>query len=92
MTTDVSASRLTASGSLFGGRTRLRGIYYVGTATAGTLQFRNGGASGTVLLTIDTPASATATTDIIFPGDGIIFPDGLYVTMTDVGAVTAFYG
>ena len=44
-------------------------------------------------MTIDT-AAAAETTNIVFPGEGILIENALYITMsaTNIPAVTAFYG
>ena len=44
-------------------------------------------------MTVDT-AAAAGTTSIVFPGEGILIENGLYITLTttNITAVTAFYG
>lgn len=44
-------------------------------------------------MTVDT-AAAAGTTNIVFPGEGILIENGLYLTLTstNITAVTAFYG
>jgi hypothetical protein len=44
-------------------------------------------------MTIDT-AAAAATTNIVFPGEGILIENALYITLTttNITSVTAFYG
>lgn len=64
------------------GRIRMRGIYLVHTATAGTIPFRDGGASGSALITVATIAAANTTRDLVIPDDGVIFADGAYITYT----------
>jgi len=91
MSSDIKTTRLSASGSVIATRARCAGVYYVGAATAGTIQLRDGGASGSVLTTIDTPASATATEMINFPGRGVVHETDIYATLTNVGFVTVFY-
>ena len=58
---DVKSTRLTASGAIFGGRTRVKGIYIVPSNSAGTVVIRDGGASGTVICTLDTKADGDVT-------------------------------
>jgi len=67
---------------IYAGRARLRGIYLIHTGTAGTIPFRNGGATGTAMLTVPTPASANSTRDIVIPDEGIMFDSGAYITYT----------
>lgn len=67
---------------VYAGRARIRGVYLIHTGTAGTIPFRNGGAAGTALLTIPTPASANSTRDVVIPDEGIMFENGAYITYT----------
>lgn len=67
---------------VYAGRARLRGVYINHTATAGTIPFRNGGAIGTAMLTIPTPAAANTTRDVVIPDEGILFENGAYITYT----------
>jgi len=41
-------------------RTRVKGVYYVGAASAGSIKVNLNSATGTLLLQVDTPASVTA--------------------------------
>ena len=95
MQTDVKSSHASAAGTLFNGPTRLKGlIIYPAATTAATVQFKDGGASGTVLLEIDIASNTnpnTYTFDI--PGEGIKFNSTLYLALSAaVTGVTAFYG
>ena len=67
---------------VYAGRARVRGVYLIHTGTAGTIPFRNGGAAGTAMLTIPTPASENSTRDVVIPDEGIMFENGAYVTYT----------
>jgi hypothetical protein len=97
MDTDVLAKRLTASGAVYAGRTRVRGVYLVGGTTAGTVQLKVGGSGGTILVELDTPAN-TAAANVIpvyveFPKDGVLFSSDVYATFTGgVASVNVFYG
>lgn len=91
MDADIRATRLAASGSVTAGRGRVMGLHIVGSASAGSVVIKDGGASGTTVLTIDTPASATGTEDISIPGRGILCTTNIYAVLTDVAAVTVFY-
>ena len=46
MQTDVKTAHLTASGTAFNGRTRLKSVSYRGNGTDGYIKFRDGGSSG----------------------------------------------
>jgi hypothetical protein len=66
-------------------------LYIVGSASAGSVVIKDGGASGTTVLTIDTPAGATLTQDITIPGRGILCSTNVYAVLTDVTAATILY-
>ena len=99
MQTDVLASvPITGTGQFTNqtpttlGRTRVKAVYMVPTASAGSVIFKDGGASGTTRLTVDTVASATQPTYLIFPGEGVLFSTNVHGTVANVGSVTIFYG
>lgn len=94
MQTDVKAKTLTATGASSVGATRVRGIYFVNGATAGSVSFKDGGSGGTERIKIDAPANTTGngTTYLPLPGEGVWFRDDPYITLTTVTSVTFFYG
>ena len=99
MQTDVLASvPITASGQFTDqtptnlARCRVKSIYIVPTATAGSLVLRDGGSGGTVRATINTVASATQPTYMLLPGEGLLFQTAVYGTVTNLGSATIFYG
>ena len=67
---------------IYAGRARLRSVFLVHSAAAGTLSFRNGSATGTAYLTVPTIASADSDRDIIIPDEGIMFESGVYLPST----------
>lgn len=71
------------------GRTRVKGLYFVAT-TAGTLTFRDGGASGTVKLTLAVPIGSD---NIVFGEDGLLFKTNVHVTLTTavLSGLSLFY-
>lgn len=89
-TSDVKSTRLAASGTIFGGRSRVKGIYIVPSTLAGSVVIRDGGSGGTAVATIDTVASGT-TVYIHLPEDGLLCTTSSYATLTNVTAITAFY-
>ena len=96
MQSDVKSAHLSAAGSLFAGRARLRGFSITpAAATAATFEFRDGGASGTVLCIMDI---ASQTNPVPFylavPGEGILFSTTLHLTISigSVTGITVFYG
>ena len=74
------------------GRTRIKAVYMVPTASAGSVIFKDGGSGGTVVMTLNTVASATQPTYLIFPGEGVLFSTDVHGTVANVGSVTIFYG
>jgi uncharacterized metal-binding protein len=98
MQTDVLASGVrTTSGQLADqagnnlGRNRIKAIYIVPAAGAGSVVFKDGGASGTTRLTINTLAASTAPEYMLLPGEGIVFQTDIYVSVTTIGSVMVFY-
>ena len=95
MQTDVKSAHLSTSGSMFGAPTRLKGLIVCpAISTATTIRFRDGSATGDILLEIDIASNSnpnTYTFDI--PGEGIKFNTSLYFTTSAaITGVTAFYG
>jgi hypothetical protein len=97
--TDVKATTpLTSTGAFVDqnsgnlARTRIKAIYVVPTGTAGSVVFRDGGASGKTVLTVNTVASATQPTYLSLPGEGLLCETDVHGTITNVGSVTVFYG
>jgi hypothetical protein len=99
MQTDVLASvPITASGQFTDqattnlARCRVKSIYIVPSATAGSLVLRDGGSGGTVKATINTVASASQPTYMLLPGEGLVFQTAVYGAVTNLGSATVFYG
>ena len=90
MQTDVKATSLAASGSAFGQRTRVRGALIEPGASAGSVIFKDGGSSGTTVMTINTAAGGV-TFPVLIPGEGILFSTDVYVALSNAKA-TVFYG
>ena len=95
---DVKSKHLTASAEIFGGPSRILGIYYCSEAALGTIIIRDGGASGTVVGTFDVPigsgtAGEPAVYQIDVPGNGLYCATSSYAELTGgVNKVTIFYG
>lgn len=93
MQTDIKSQHFTASGNVNGlNRNRLRSVSYRGNGTDGYLRLRDGGASGAILCELDVGTSDTFTIYVLLPGEGILFPSGIYVDLSNVSATTVFYG
>jgi hypothetical protein len=86
------------TGSLALPRTRIKGLYYVGAGSAGSIKFNVNSTDGSLLLQVDTPASATSFADSLFvPADGILTTrsgknDFAIMTLSQVTNVTVFCG
>ena len=92
MQTDVKSNHLTASGTVFNGRTRLKSISYRGNGTDGYVRLRDGGSSGPILCELDVGTSDTFTIYVLLPGEGVLFQTSLYADLSNVLAATVFYG
>jgi hypothetical protein len=91
---NVTAGSGTAiAAPMFRGRMRLRGLYAVNTATAGTISFRETSATGGIRMQFNTVAAANTTEYPDVPDDGILFAGGGYVlyTLAAMSSLTVFY-
>ena len=98
MQTDVLASAVRTSDGLLQdqatnnlGRVRVKSVYIVPAAGAGSVVFKDGGASGTVKMTVNTLASSSSPNYILLPGEGLLFQTNVYVDVTDIVSVMVFY-
>ena len=99
MQTDVLASQvLTVDGQFTNQasatitRARVKAVYIVPASSAGSVVFKDSGASGTTRLTLNTVGSVTQPTYLLFPGEGVLFSTNIYADVTSIGSVTIFYG
>jgi len=100
MQTDVLASvPLTASGQFAAQNSagniqscRVKAIYIVPGASAGSVVLTDGGSSGSTRMTVNTVGSVTQPTYLLMPGEGVRFSTNVYATVTGIGSVTIFYG
>jgi len=78
---------------MFQGRMRLKGLYAVNTANAGTITFRQTNSSGEIRMQFNTVAAANSTEYPDVPDDGIVFIDGGYISYTQntLSSITVFY-
>jgi len=80
---NVSAGVNASAGDvIFAGRSRLKGVFTVNSATAGTVSFTNTSPAGTSLMKLGTVASATVSRDVTVPDEGVVFSEGVYVQYT----------
>jgi hypothetical protein len=95
ITTQIQAGILgtgALTGSVFAGRTRIRGITGTSKASAGNIVFKNTSITGTTLLTIPL-TGAVSSIDPYIPDNGVLFDAGAYINLTaaDVTGVTVYY-
>jgi hypothetical protein len=92
--TDVKSTRLNASGSVFAGRARIKGIAICATAsTTGVLVLRDGGSGGAVAIELDIPPNSNPNSFYVsVPGEGVLCATNIYASITGLASVTVFYG
>jgi hypothetical protein len=92
--TDVKAAHFTGTAAtMYTGRTRLKGMLFLGDGTAGDMILRDGGSSGTVRLQFNVPANSNNDVAVTIPGEGILFNTSIHITMPGtLASMTIFYG
>ena len=88
---DVKAAHTEATGTMVSGRNRLKGYQCISGGTAGDIIFRDGGASGTILLRLNI-GTGTQPIGLPIPGEGILFTTDIHVTLPATAKATIFYG
>lgn len=86
---DVKSTEIAASGSVFGGPARLKGIT-ISFASGGTVAIKDGGSGGTTVWSFTAPAAA-GVINVLMPGDGIKCNTSVYCTVSSATA-TVIYG
>jgi len=81
------------TGTIFAGRTRVRGLQGLSAATAGNLLFKNTSVTGTTLMTVPTSTSTTDLIEPYIPDNAVLFDAGAYVSFGAglAAGVTVFY-
>ena len=92
MQTDVRSAHVEATGTMVSGRVRVKGYQCLSGGTAGDIIFRDGGATGPILLQFNVPANTNNPFANIIPGEGILFETDVHVTVPTSTKVTVFYG
>lgn len=90
--TNVFSAHADATGTIYSGATNLAGYQALSGGTAGEVVFRDGGASGTVLLRFNIPANTNNPFANLIPGNGIRFNTDIHVTLPTNAVVTIFCG
>ena len=88
---DVKATHIEATGTMVSERARLKGYQCISGGTAGDIIFRDGGASGTILLRFNI-GTGTQPIGLPIPGEGILFTTDIHVTLPATAKATIFYG
>jgi len=74
-------------------RARIKTIYGVSGASAGSVVIRDGGSGGNILITLNSPAAADSGTFWLpLPGEGILAETNVHVTLSNVASVVIIYG
>jgi hypothetical protein len=89
--------KIGTTGSLALPRTRIKGLYFVGTGTAGSIKFNTNDLASALRLQVNTPASATAVNSLYMAAEGILTTlgsnqDYCVVTLTNVTFCTIICG
>jgi hypothetical protein len=89
--------KIGTTGSLALPRTRIKGLYFVGTASAGSIKFNTNGLASALRLQVNTPASAIAVNSLYMAAEGILTTlgsnqDYCVVTLTNVTFCTIICG
>ena len=84
MKSDVRAVRATSTGSVFAGRTRLRGIILASTGSAGSVTLQDG--SSVTQFQVDVPAGDVFAYNLA--EDGIVFDGGMTISAISNATVT----
>ena len=93
--TDIQAGILgtgALTGTVFAGRTRIRGLTGTSKASAGNVVFKNTSITGTSLLTIPL-TGAVSSMDPYVPDNGVLFKAGAYINVpaASVTGITVYY-
>ena len=85
---DIQATVVTATSTnaVIPQPVRLKGIILAGLSTSGVVQLKTSSATGDTLFEADVPAGDITSLNI--PEDGILFPQGLYVSTFTVAKAT----
>lgn len=88
---DVKSATATTDATLIGYRVRVKGLVISPDGSGTAVVIKDGGASGTTVLTVPTTAS-TNPFPVVIPGEGILCSTDVYVTVNSNDGVVVFYG
>jgi hypothetical protein len=90
--TNVFSAHADSTETIYTGATNLAGYQLAPGGAAGEVVFRDGGASGTIRLVVNVPATPATPVSTLIPGNGIRFNTNIHVTLPGTAAVTIFCG
>tara|TARA_R110002126_G_scaffold43336_1_gene124253 strand:+ start:392 stop:685 length:294 start_codon:yes stop_codon:yes gene_type:complete len=95
MQTDVKSAHTAGAQTnqaLISGRARIKSVVITGGAGAGIARFLDA-SGGNILIELDTGSNSNMT-NVIIPGEGVLFPNGVWYTSVAVvpTGITVFYG
>jgi hypothetical protein len=92
MQTDVSSASVSTSSTAVGYRTRVRGLVIAPGSANGSVVLKDGGSSGTTLISLSTVANGEPF-NVLIPANGVLFETDVYVALTGTNtAAVVFYG
>ena len=92
MQTDVSAASVSTSSTAVAYRTRVRGLVISPGSANGSVVLKDGGSSGTTLITIPTVANGEPF-NVLIPANGVLFETDVYAALSGTGtSAVVFYG
>ena len=89
MQTDVKAIQVTSTNTAYAAPTRVKGLT-ISFGSAGTVELKDGGASGTTRYSFTAPAIDGAI-HVIIPGEGIRFDTDVHATLASA-TIVVYYG
>lgn len=90
MQTDVKAAYVDATATVYDGRARLRGVLVTPGSAAGTVVIRDGGASGTTILSTATLASGSPF-NVLIPAEGVLCATSLHTTVSGTATTAVVF-
>ena len=87
----IKSAEVSATGTLVADPCTVLGVYVAPGATAGSVILKDGGGSGTTLMTIDSPASSSGAANIAIPPPGMIFETDCHATISNAIGCTILY-
>jgi len=90
--TNVFSAHRDTTGVIYAGATNIAGYQALAGSVAGEIIFRDGGASGTILLQFNIPANQNNPFSNLLPGNGIRFNTNIHVTLPTNACITIFCG